>query len=914
MSIVKQLVQRADSWVNAMTGLGTLRDKLMHAQVVAGMKLEDHTLEALYNDDDVARRVVAKLPREATRRGFKIELEGDPDETAPADVARSMQEAFTKLEAMPKLRDGWIWARLYGGGSGVFVGADDGRPVEEPLNEQAIRTISFLNVVKRPQLAIKRRYEDVRLAEYGQPEIYTINQTSNVLAPRTGIEVHASRLILFDGALTARMTMESPTGFDDSVLQSAMAPLQQTATAWQSVAHLMTDASQGVLKIANLVDLVATGGSETLRARVQLMDLARSVCRAILVDAERESFERVSTSFAGLPEVMDRLMMRMAAAAEMPVTLLYGRSPAGLNATGESDIRGWYDTVAEGQTDELKPRLERLLRLMFAAKDSPTRGRVPENWCIEFNPLWQPTDKERADTKKVTADTYVALVGAQIMTDAEAGLGLAADFPTIDVESRMELAEADAEEGLRPREVNQPPLLEPGEDDPDDPDDDASKPRGDSGEPRGDGNQPRVPAGSSRGGQWTSSGGGGRSSGAAGDRFTEAQRRGIAQSFATGKNAAVVAMQQKLVQRYGVPIEKAALMYERDIKAQLKAAKAARAEARVKAKAVLTKKKESASTADVDAHEAKLKTKYGDAARTVAWGRAMHDRGAAIEVEDFHAGMQALYDKGVTGFWFKNSSAVRVAIESTPGGVKTVGELSTALKRRVPGKTGRELAAHVEGASAVLAHRRALEASGAARTQDIPLKKLTHTKRGANYSEEQSARAVDNARKRYDALSHKDLAQPTNYDFIADHEPRAECEAKAMGVGFTKDRINIGAGRFGATVEDLEKTVMHEWGHALEAENPSRLARASAYYSARTKGEPLKHMGAGYKPHEMTREDKFKGKRKYMGKDYVAAGRRYATELTSMGAQELTSSFKWGDLYRDDRDSAHFTLGQLANQ
>jgi phage-related protein (TIGR01555 family) len=571
MSIVRELVARADSWVNAMTGLGTLRDKLMHAQVMAGAKLQDPQLEALFNDDDVARRIVSKLPREATRRGFYLELEGDEEEEAPADVDREMQVAFSKLEAMPKLRDGWIWARLYGGGSGVFVGADDGQLVDQPLNEAAIRTIKFLNVLKRPQLSIHSRYADLREPKYGEPEIYSISQGSGFLAPQQGLLVHESRLILFDGALTAQMAIESPTGFDDSVLQAAYAALQQTATAWQSVAHLMTDASQGVLKIANLVDLVAAGGQETLRSRIQLMDLARSVCRSILVDAEKESFERVSTSFAGLPEVLDKLMMRMSAASDgMPVTLLYGRSPAGMNATGESDIRGWYDTVVEAQSDELKPRLERLLTLMFLAKDSPTRGTLPEQWCIEFNPLWQPTDKEVAETKKVIADTYVALVTGNVMTDAEAGLALAPDFPSIDVEARTKLAEADQAEGARPREVNTPPPPElPPDAGPDaegDSEGTGPKARGDSG--RQDA-QARVPAGSPRGGQWTS--GGGASGGKA---EALAAIRG---SLASGKNAAVVALQQKLVQRYGMPIQKAALAYERDIKLQLKAAKAQRA-------------------------------------------------------------------------------------------------------------------------------------------------------------------------------------------------------------------------------------------------------------------------------------------------------------------------------------------------
>lgn len=521
MTVIHTLVSRMDSWVNAMTGLGTLRDKLSYVQPVPGGKLGDGALETLFNEDDIARRIVAKLPREAMRRGFTIDVETEDAQTGqapdgyesepaagaqpdlPPDLDRLMQDRLTQLGALTKLRDSWIWARLYGGGSGVFVGADDGRAPDQPLNEAGIRTIAFLNVVKRPQLTVKQRYEDLSSPHFGEPEIYTATPTTSSAATLTsfqrgGIDIHASRMILFDGGMTAQMTQQSPSGWDDSVLQNGYAALQQTATAWQSVAHLMTDASQGVLKVANLVDLIASGGQEALRTRVQMMDLARSVCRAILVDAERESFERVSTSFAGLPEVMDRLMMRVASAAEMPVTLLFGRSPAGLNATGESDIRGWYDVVADAQTDVLKPRLERLLRLMFAAKDSPTRGRVPDRWCVEFNPLWQPTDKEVADTDKVKADTYVALVGAGIMTDVEAGIGLAPDFPTINVEHRQELMEADLEEGRRPGEINTPePPPELGEGS-------EGGSKGDGPKGRTDAEQPRVPKGSATGGQFAS--------------------------------------------------------------------------------------------------------------------------------------------------------------------------------------------------------------------------------------------------------------------------------------------------------------------------------------------------------------------------------------------------------------------------
>lgn len=453
MSIVTAIVSRADSWVNALTGLGTLRDKLTHAQIQPGIKLSDATLEALYNSDDLARKLVNKIPREGTRRGFDLVLEGTTKDDS-ADRAREIMDQWRVLGCTPKLRKAWIWGRLYAGGA-VLVGADDGAmELSEPLKEDSIREIRFLSVLSRPQLRIHQRYNDPREPKYGEAEIYELYASKQVgsALPGTGHYVHETRLIVFEGATAAREVTQSSDGWQDSVLQAVEDQLKHCATSWQSVAHLLTDASQGVLAIDGLIDMIAAKGEATLRARIQMMDLCRSVCRAILIDAGRERFERVATSFAGIPDVLDRQMMRIAAAFEMPVTILFGRSPAGMNATGESDIRGWYDTVGDEQSDVLKPRVERLLRLMMLAHNSPMKGKLPERWRVEFHPLWQPTEKEKADVLKVKADTHAVLVEKEIMFAAESALMLAADFPTIDQKHRQDLLDADLDEGLKPGE------------------------------------------------------------------------------------------------------------------------------------------------------------------------------------------------------------------------------------------------------------------------------------------------------------------------------------------------------------------------------------------------------------------------------------------------------------------------------
>ncbi len=89
-------------------------------------------------------------------------------------------------------------------------------------------------------------------------------------------------------------------------------------------------------------------------------------------------------------------MIRLAAASRIPYTILMGDSPAGLNATGDSDIRNFYDHIAAMQRRKLRPVLRQIvsiiLRVLYGDK-------APKKWDIEFRPLWQPTEKEVAETR-----------------------------------------------------------------------------------------------------------------------------------------------------------------------------------------------------------------------------------------------------------------------------------------------------------------------------------------------------------------------------------------------------------------------------------------------------------------------------------------------------------------------------------
>ena len=433
-------VQRIDSWLNLLTGVGTNTGRnALRFQAQVGDYLDDATLGTLYDLDGLAARIVNAVPKHALRQGMGVTT-GDP-KTESLIHAR-----LDELDAVAKLRLAWTWGRLYGGGA-VFVGADDGRDPREPLDLGAIRTVRFVVDVDRRHLIPFTWVTDPMSARFGQPETYQLTRVGGTASQY--VTVHATRVIRFDGAECTRDRRLQLNGWGDSVLQRVYTELQQARGASAAVSSLMHEASQGVFKIKNLYALMAGDKQDILKKRLELMDMSRSIARAIMVDADSESFDRTEVgTMTGLTDVLDRFVNFLAAVSEIPVCVLMGQAPAGLNATGDSDIRSWYDAVAAEREAMLRRRAERLVRILLRAQDGPTGGVEPEGWKVTFPPLWQPTPSEAADLRLKTAQTDQVYIAAGVLTPTEVSLSRFRPegwSPETSIDLEMRQAAADAE-------------------------------------------------------------------------------------------------------------------------------------------------------------------------------------------------------------------------------------------------------------------------------------------------------------------------------------------------------------------------------------------------------------------------------------------------------------------------------------
>lgn len=423
---------RSDGWENVLTGLGTGRDKTQYGYFRASCRISDQELTDLFNHHDLARRIVSLRPSDCYREGFKVEIKDDNEQ------AEEINKAIKERGIVNQFRRATVFGRLQGGGL-IIGGLDDGQSQDKPLDEENISRLRYLTFLDKRYVTVLSYYEDPEADKFMEPEVYQISAPNGKMLAA----VHESRCIRFGGAETDERTARELGGWDFSVLQNCYNTLRAFENNWQAINVLISDASQGVMTIKGLINTLATpGGRAAMQTRMEIMDMTRSVARAVVLDADHgEGFTRVSTSFAGLPDLLDRGMMRMSAAAEVPVTRLFGRSAAGMNATGEGDEAVYYDGIKAEQGKEVEPKLRKVVTWICKSKDGPTQGKVPEEFTLTFPSLWQPTPKEQAETEKTFAERDKIMLDGLVWLPEEVALARARGGPNGPVEIDEDMRE-----------------------------------------------------------------------------------------------------------------------------------------------------------------------------------------------------------------------------------------------------------------------------------------------------------------------------------------------------------------------------------------------------------------------------------------------------------------------------------------
>lgn len=423
---------REDGYVNLLNKYGTKQDNSEAYKFEREPVIPDMQLTGLYEGNGLFSKIIDTPAEEALKHGFDLNLKSN-------EMNAFVDEALDNLEWDEKATTAIKWARLYGGALIVML-IDDGRGLEEPVDWEHIRSIDELRVYERsivqPDYASLYQQDyggkgvGNRVSKFGQPEYYYVSSIYG------SFKVHESRCLVFRNGVLPEQTSNATYlfwGMPEYV--RIRRALRETVTAHTDSVKLLERSVQAIYSMKGLASLLTTDdGENQVLKRLQLVDTSRGLLNSIAIDSEGEQYDFKTFQFSGVKDVIDATCNMLSALTNIPQTILFGRSPAGMNATGDSDFESYYNFVEKIQRLMLKRNLRTLLDVVFRAGIASGDVAEEPDYKLEFKPLWSLSDTEqaavdqtKAQTALVKAQTAQAYVDMQALDPTEVRRRLASD-------------------------------------------------------------------------------------------------------------------------------------------------------------------------------------------------------------------------------------------------------------------------------------------------------------------------------------------------------------------------------------------------------------------------------------------------------------------------------------------------------
>lgn len=374
----------ADSLRNEQTGMGVAGyDATVALQYTAPLFLSQYQAENAFLNSFIIGRFIELPAQHMTREWRTIKIEGDEN----VDV-EAITNAELSLNVKQNISDAIMWGDLYGGA--LIVMGLDGDALDQPLDVASVQKgqLTSLTVIDRWQVQASELFVvDPLDPNFRYPAFYKI------MTQGSGeISIHASRCLRFDGCRLPRLAWMRNGRWHGSTVQRVLEPIKGFEASIKASSKAMQEGAVDVYAIENLYERMTDAqGQSIVRNYVKRAADLKSIYRAIVIDM-KDDLRRQPINVSGYDTLLEKHQDVVCGATEMPATLLFGRPPSGMNSTGESDFRNWYDTLSMKQEFKLRPILNQLDQVLVRS----ALGYWPDVYSFEFNPLWQITDSEAA--------------------------------------------------------------------------------------------------------------------------------------------------------------------------------------------------------------------------------------------------------------------------------------------------------------------------------------------------------------------------------------------------------------------------------------------------------------------------------------------------------------------------------------
>lgn len=441
-----------DKLVNLIAGLGTAGDKASHTQDVF-VPISDKHLSEMYASNWMIYQIINMPVDDALRRPREISCPSlDGNITEFNDFIKGK-----KISLHKKTKKLMKWARIYGGAAFV-LGVDGQGDNDKPLTVEKIKPgdLKFIHVVPRTKLQVTLIDQDVTSINYGNPSMYTVG----------GKQLHESRVYPIKGIELPEDVTTTHQFWGMSLIHLVDEPVKQARTILSQLSSMIFEANIDVIGVSNLRAMMASkDGQKQLIERFRLGNILKSNQQMMLFDRDMETYERKNLEVGRFPDLIVPFMQVVSACSDIPATRFLGKSPDGMNATGEGDESIYLDKLETIRTEDLDPLYEWLDPIILMS----TYGHIPDDWGYSWPDMHQTDEAARAEVDNKDGDTDTKFLTMGIINEYHVADRIlkSGRYPALTEENVMDLKEA-AEIAK-----NQMGLVDPEDDkDPLDPEDD----------------------------------------------------------------------------------------------------------------------------------------------------------------------------------------------------------------------------------------------------------------------------------------------------------------------------------------------------------------------------------------------------------------------------------------------------------
>lgn len=396
-----------DNYVDISKKIGTSNSQRLKMNF-----LDDQSCAAVYTFDPIAKKYINIICDDMTRSWLKVQQDTDG----------IIEDYFQKINLKINIKRALQASKIFGG-SLIFMVIDDGQEPNMPVSLDKIKSIKKLKVFDRSKINILdvNYYSDVTKENFGEPEYFELSINNS-----HPITVHETRCLVFKGEyfpsdqlspqLSSQLSNSNFWGV--STLNSVFEIFKRYNISILSLFETISKFNIDVVKIKNLMSLLKTkDGEKQLKNRVNYMDYVKSITNTLVLDSDEE-FQTISQQLNSVSDVFTKLEQVNSLITGIPSNIFFGTSAKGLNATGDNEIRIYYDKIKSNQEEELLDPMNRIVKYILASKDFVQKNKI-DNPKIIFNPLWQMTEKEIVEMRNKQADTDSKYVEIGVLDSEE---------------------------------------------------------------------------------------------------------------------------------------------------------------------------------------------------------------------------------------------------------------------------------------------------------------------------------------------------------------------------------------------------------------------------------------------------------------------------------------------------------------